>query len=68
MAGQAIGPQVPPKPFTVSKWLIGAFLIFVIGYFILSFIQHRISAPGASSDSRAAQPAPPSAPGVSHGH
>jgi type IV secretion system protein VirB10 len=62
MAGQAIGPQVPPKPFTVSKWLIGAFLIFVIGYFILSFIQHRISTPGASSDSRAAQQAPPSAP------
>ena len=61
MGDQAVGPQVPPKPFKVSKWAAGALILFVIGYFILSFIQHRIAGAAATTDNKAAQQAPPSA-------
>lgn len=61
MADQAIGPQVPPKPFKVSKWFAGALILFVVGYFILSFLQHRIAGAGASAGNKPAQQAPPSA-------
>jgi type IV secretory pathway VirB10-like protein len=60
MASQAVGPQVPPKPFKISKWFLGAFALFVVGYLILSLLQHRISAVGTTD--KAAQQAPSGAP------
>lgn len=55
MADQAIGPQIPPKPLRIGKWGAGAVILFVTGYIILSFIQHRIS---GATDNKAAQQQP----------
>ena len=49
MGDPVVGPQIPQKPFKVSKWFLGSLALFVVGYLILSVIQHRISAAGGNT-------------------
>ena len=49
---QPTAPQVPPKPLKVSKWLVGATGLFVLGYLVISLIH----LPGRDSTERPSVP------------
>jgi type IV secretion system protein VirB10 len=43
-----VAPAIPPKPFKVSRWLIGAGIVFALVYIVLSFV--HLGAPAAVKD------------------
>jgi type IV secretory pathway VirB10-like protein len=49
-----IPPAIPPKPFKISKWLVGAIALFAILYLIISLI--HIPGPGAGAKPATQQP------------
>ena len=49
---QPTAPQVPPKPLRISKWLVGATGVFVVGYLVISLIH----LPGPAATEKASQP------------
>ena len=49
---QPTAPQVPPKPLKISKWLVGATGLFVLGYLVISLIR----LPGRNSTEKPSVP------------
>ena len=56
-APQPSVPQIPKKPFSINKWLVGATALFAAGYLVISLI--HLPGPGANEKPAPQQTAPP---------